>query len=357
MHSKEKAMKLGMRLWAVSLVLAILVSGSSVRAQDKTDKTDKTHKHNSVDPLKCRVCSSAYNKALALVLKKLSGARAGRSANKILTGWLLLADGRHSAELKALVKEAITWKYPNGSQSNWYRALTALFLVEYAKFFPDQKVKRKLRELVIEFQELQWPKGGWSYKPLPGNKIAGTGSVHGMMSSIIYSFLLSAKTLGVEVPDKMLSRADASLMKCFKKGIGIGYKVSLPKGEKTGARGGILMHGLSYAGKTDHPIYRDHLTLLPKLIPDLEQAHHAGYLQGLGVVLGCFNIGPSAYKKLTDRWLDRLMARRNSDGSVCIDSDQSRFDPGVKRRETFPSTAVFALMILLQDPTRLQPGG
>ncbi len=128
-------MKLGMRLWAVSLVLAILVSGYSVRAQDKTDKTDKTHKHDSVDPLKCRVCSSAYNKALAFVLKELSGARAGRSANKILAGWLLLADGRHSAELKALVNEAITWKYPNGSQSNWYRALTALLLVEYAKFF------------------------------------------------------------------------------------------------------------------------------------------------------------------------------------------------------------------------------
>jgi hypothetical protein len=72
-------------------------------------------------------------------------------------------------------------------------------------------------------------------------------------------------------------------------------------------------------------------------------------------MLGCHVQGPLAYKKLTDHWLHKLIAKQGPGGDLYIGDDgDAGGEPGLLRGNV-GSTAAFALMIRLQDPRCLVP--
>ncbi len=335
--------------YSLVAILFIAITGFTRDIQDK---------HTSSDPMKCKRCQTAYNKALDHTLKQLQ--RAYFPA-KMVMGWQLLADGRHPKELESVVDTAIKWQtnpgVKNDHAKNWYPALAGIFLAEYEKHHPSEKVRDVLKEIVVYFEKVREPTGGWfkwqngAFKN--GKQVYPVKDL-GMLTSIIFGYLWTVKTLGISVPDKMLEQADECLLNNLSKR-GLSYGTGQKGGDGTGARGAFVLLGLAYANKMKHKIAETYTTLLPQCIPKMDKGHHVGALHGLGVVLGCHVLGPEVYKKLTEQWLDVLIDKQVSDGGIYIGDDGDAGGEKGLFGEDNGSTAAAALLILLQDHTRLKP--
>lgn len=307
----------------------------------------------------CQRCRVAYDRAKAHTLTRL---RQARFPAKMIMGWLLLADGRQPKELKAVVNDAMRWKQsagadrPHNHRRNWYPALAGILLAEVAKFQPDAKVKNALQGVVDHFVKVQERTGGWykwfegAYNDRPDYPVKDLG----MLDAIVLGFLHEVRSQGVNVPGETLAKAEACVAKLLG-GRGISYGTGSRSGDPTGARGAFAMNGLLYARQSGHSIVKTYTRLLPRCIGKLDQGHHVGGLHALGVVLGCHLLGPGEYKKLTTRWLDEYIDKQQPDGGVYIGDDGDAGGEKGLLGEDDASTAAFALMILLQDPSRLRP--
>lgn len=315
--------------------------------------------HDSPIPSRCRRCSIAYEKAIKHTVQRLPQAR---YPTKMIMGWVLLADGRYPKEAKRVLDEALLWdkrvgpKEPHNHRRNWYPTLAGIFIAEYAKHHPSRDLIEAMDGIVKHFALVQERTGGW-YKWHEGaykDRLDYPAKDLGMLDSMIFGFLWSARTHGVKVPAETLQKADDCLEKLLS-GRGISYGTPQRGGDPTGARGAFAMLGLYYSQNQKHRIATTYKTLLPQQIPNLDQGHHVGGLHCLGVVLGCRLLGRTAYRKLTDAWLDRLIDKQEADGGVYVGDDGDAGGEVGLLGEDDASTGAFALMILLQDPSRLQP--
>lgn len=338
-------------LAAVALVSAF-ASRAIPQAQEKPPAA-----HNSTDPKKCKRCAFAYEKACAYLKKNYSKAS---FAAKMVVGWLFLADsGRFGKELEQVIKEATQWDDRKGKSQhaqNWYPALAGILLAEYYKYNPTAEVQQALVAIVKWFAEKQERTGGW-FKWFEGaykDRLDYPVKDLGMLTSIVYGFLWTVKTLKIPVDDAMMKKADDCLLNILTEK-GIGYGSVSRGGDKTGARGAFVLLGLDYAGQSNHKICKTYVKLLPKQIPNLDQGHHIGAFHGLGVTLGCHKLGTEAYNELVTAWLDKLIAKQDADGGLYIGDDgDAGGEPGLLDGNQ-GSTAAFALMILMQDPKVLRP--
>ena len=339
-----------MKSLAISLAALVLL-GAQPQAAPK-----KPVPHSSPDPRKCKKCLPAYEAALGYVRKNL---QASTFPVKMISAWLLLADGRYPNDLEQTVKTALQWESQRKNSQhaqNWYPALAGLFLAEYHKYFPTPEVQRGLGEIVAEFVKTQERTGGWfkwfegAYKERLDYPVKDLG----MLDSIILGFLHSARTHGIKVPEDTILKAE-KCMDLLLDDRGISYGTPSKYGEKTGARGSFLMLGQDFAGQRTHKVFKVYDGLLLRLIPNLDQGHHVGGLHCLGVVLGCHLLGPKYYDALTSKWLDHYIGLQAGDGSVYIGDDGDAGGEKGLLRGNVASTASFALMILLQDQKVLRP--
>jgi len=281
----------------------------------------------------------------------------------MIMGWLLLADGRHPKDLKNVIAEAMRWRQRVGAKRahnhrrNWYPALAGILLAEYGKFYPNRKLRAALQDIVDHFVGVQEVTGGW-FKWHEGafkDRLDYAVKDLGMLDAIIFGFLCTARTQGVQVPAKTFKGVETCIHKILS-ARGISYGTGSRGGDRTGARGAFALNGLYYMRDRKHEIARVYENLLPKQIPNMDKGHHVGGLHCLGVTLGCRLLGTKVYKKLTDRWLDSLIDRQKPDGGIYVGDDE---DAGGEKKllgEDDASTAAAALLILLQDPSRLVPG-
>ncbi|TET34995.1 MAG: hypothetical protein E3J72_12735 [Planctomycetota bacterium] len=333
--------------WILSIILALLLLGTA---------TAGSKEHNSKDPLKCSVCAPAYEKAIQATRKNL---RSAHFPTMMMMGWVLLADGRFPKDVEQVVNTAVSrWKsYSKQVKhgTNWCPVLAGQFLAEYYKYNPSKKLLKVFAEMVKHFESQQEPSTGcwgkWLGQGLTGYPVKDMG----MLSCIIFGFLHTVKKFGVEVDKDMLSRADARLQRNLSRR-GMSYGTGQRGPDIPSGRGGGIMRNLAFAGMKSHVIYTTYKALLPKMIPNMHKGHHIGGYHCQSVVLGCFTLGSSAYKQLTNYWLDKLIARQDADGGVYVGDDGA--DGGEKGLlgGNHASTAAFALMILLQDSSRLKPG-
>ncbi|MHC4660258.1 MAG: hypothetical protein ACYS8W_01095 [Planctomycetota bacterium] len=336
-----------MSKWIPALLL-LLIFSSPLSAQEK--------EHDSKDPLKCSVCAPAYEKAIQATRKNI---RSARFPTKMMMGWVLLADGRFPEDVQHVVDTALSrWKSYSGQVqhgTNWGPVLAGQFLAEYYKYKPSKKLLKVFAEIVKHFEEQQEPSTGcwgkWLGQGLKGYPVKDMG----MLSCMIFGYLHTVKKFGVEVDKDMLSRADSRLQKNLSK-MGMSYGTGQRGPDQTGGRGGAIMHQLAFAGMKSHKIYTTYKPLLPKMIPNMHKGHHIGGWHCQCVVMGCFTLGSGVYKQLTNYWLDKLIAKQDADGSVYIGDDGADGGEEGLLGGNHASTAAFALMILLQDSSRLKPG-
>ncbi len=328
----------------LALVLALLPA-ASLRGQEKGPAVP-----HSPDPRKCRACLPAYEKALAY-LKKYLG-KMSFSA-KMVAGWVFLADGRFPKETDQIVREAMQWERKKGTSQhaqNWYPALAGILLAERYKWLPSADVREELVRIVKWFQEKQERTGGW-FKWFEGaykDRLDYAVKDLGMLTSIVYGFLWTVKTLKIPVDETTMKKADDCLLNILTDR-GIGYGSVSRTADTTGARGGFALLGLDYAGLPQHKICNTYVKLLPQQIPNLDKGHHIGAFHGLGVTLACHRMGPETYAKLTAKWLDRLIAKQTDAGGVYIGDDGDAGGEKGLIGGDYGSTGAFALMILLQD--------
>ncbi len=323
--------------------------------------------HSSENPRKCVRCSKAYDKAFAYVRKNYASCP---FASQMLIGHLFLADGRCSDELKKIVSTALSWKEKQKSSSgnaggiktnewNWHPVMAGLLLGEHYKFHPDKDVLVGLQGIVDALAKTQEPSGGWFHCPVRDNKVKYPVKDMGIVTSMALGVLWTAKTLGVKVPETILQKADNCVVNLLKeKGIlynGIGYGTGYDFGDATGSRGSYALIGLEFAGQKDHKVYSFYEKALPEKIKTLDKGHHTGGLHAVGVVLACHRLGPKVYDKLVHEWLDKLIDRQDADGGLLIGDDGASGGEKAELNGNYTSTAAFALMILLQDPTVLKP--
>lgn len=338
-----------MRGAARHLLLALLVVVSGARA---VPGGAAAHAHAEGGPLACPRCAGAYERAMAHTLRRLPEAR---FVTQMIMGWTLLADGRHPDELRQVVETAIRWREqhrPGAHSENFNPAFAGIFLVEYNKLHPADANRQAIQGIVDHFATAQERTGGF-FKVFEGAEGYPAQDL-GMLNGTLLGFFHAARKQGVVLPDGMLERLEACVQGTLT-GEGISYGTGNSLGDTTGSRGGFATWGLRYAGREDHAVVRVYRSLLPARIPSLDKGHHVGGMHCLGVVLGCRLLGDAAYGQVTACWLDRLIDRQQEDGGVYVGDDE---DAGGEREllgEDDASTAAFALMILLQDPTRLDP--
>jgi hypothetical protein len=319
-------------------------------------------KHTSPDPMKCKVCRPAYDKAVARVCDQL---RRSTFPVKMVCGWLLLADGRHPKDLEHCIDTAIAWKTQGAYRErshpgNWYPALAGVYLAEVNKHRPKRRIRAAMSGIIAHFAATQEKGGGW-YKWHEGalrERLDYPTVDLGYVTSLAMALLHTARAQGIAVPPETMRRGEEWLARCTTdRGIAYGTTRAGRRsgGEKTGGRGSHLVLALGYAGKVDHRVFEVYRRLLPDLLPNLDQGHHVGALHGLAVTLGCHTLGPKVYRKLTDLWLARLMAKQEADGGLYIGDDGDAGGESGLLRGNVGSTAAFALMILLQDHDRLVP--
>lgn len=339
------------------LLLACTVIVGSVGTFASAQAVPK--KHGAKVWSECKRCRMAYAKAMEHTLTRLQ--RASFPA-KMVMGWLLLADGRHKKELESVIAEAMRWRQrvgqrrPNNHRRNWYPALAGILLAEYSKFHPSRKTREAMQLLVDHFVFVQERTGGW-YKWKEGaykDRLDYPVKDLGILNAMIFGFLCTAKAQGVNVPTESFKRADACLNSLLSSR-GVSYGTGSRGGDTTGARGAFALNGLIYAQDKKHRIHKIYASLLPQRIPKMDQGHHVGAFHCLGVALGCHLLGPKVYKQLTDHWLDRLIDKQQADGGIYVGDDgDAGGEKGLLGGDD-GSTAAAALLILLQDPSRLKP--
>ena len=348
-----RAVRATLVAWCGALALAGAARGAETTARLE---------HTSRDPMKCKVCRPAYEKALAYVRKNL---KRSRFPVKTVAGWTFLADGRCAEELGHCVDAAIDWQKqpgynPRSHSGNWYPALAGVFLAEYYKYRRDPRVLKAMQGIVDHFVKTQERTGGWwkwhegAYKDRLDYAVVD----HGFVSSLVLSFFYTAKVHGVTIPKETFQRGDQAILN-ITTSRGIGY--GMPRGggsgwgDKTGGRGGMLIPGLGYAGRLDHEVYKTYKTLLAEKLPLMDQGHHVGSFHCLALTLGSHHQGPQTYRKLTDLWLDKLIRRQDAEGGLYIGDDGDAGGEPVLMGGNVAATASFALLIRLQDPDRLVP--
>jgi hypothetical protein len=304
--------------------------------------------HAHKDTLSCRKCSGPYQKALASVVARFP--KAG-FPEKIIAGFLFLADGRHPNELQQVVQVASRAKASaNSYNGNWYLGMAGLFLSEHYRLQPSPEVKQALLDLVETAQKTQEPTGGWNHHLGFGKKYCADDL--SIVTSMLFTTLLNMRESGIDVPKPLVERTGENLAKLLRP-TGLDYGTRDSWGEVSGSRIGMASIGLHAAGLTSNPIYTTALKALPERLKRLDKGHGTGCIHLLSVTLACHRLG--IYSKLTDEWLDKLIAKQAADGSFLLGDDGAGGGEKQLIGNDIGSTAAFALFLLLQDGERLNP--
>lgn len=305
-------------------------------------------RHNSSDPKKCKRCSMAYERAVAHII---DGFENILFPARIVAGFLLLYDGRHPEQLRAVIDEAIRWRemrkmVTTNDGVNWYPALALLFLTEHFRHRGTDDARKAIEGLIEYLKQNQEPTGGWfKWTVGEGGRLSYPVRDLSMLTAIVYGSLLRARASGIRVPAGMLDRAEKCLLSNLS-GAGISYGTGQRGPDRTGGRGAFALAGLYDAGLRQHRICTTYARLLPRTLPSLDKGHHVGGLHFLGVVLACYRLGPGAFARLTEEWLDRLIDRQDEHGGVYLGDDGASGGEKALFGGDFASTASFALLIL-----------
>jgi hypothetical protein len=136
---------------------------------------------------------------------------------------------------------------------------------------------------------------------------------------------------------------------------GIGYGTGSNATDRVGSHGAYAYIGIAMAEAKDNKFY-DHLTgTIHGRFNRLAEGHCVSCLHWLSVSVACYLQGQDTYDSLCKEWLDKCMAKQQPDGSVLLGDDKAGGGEEKYLGDRVGSTAVFALMLMLQEPGCFDP--
>lgn len=332
---------------AVPAVALLFGLALSARAQDKTPAPSPLGgQHTSRDPRRCKRCAPALSKALSYVAGKAGSAG---YTQKLMLGWLGLVDPSCS-EYTGRAIQLATSARSVGFNGNWYIALGGIFLAAVYYRYRDGRAAGGMQSIMVEAQKNQHYTGGWHHNK--NFKKQGYSEDLGILTAMLFGMFMTMKGHGMSVPRPMLEKAEKNLESLMGP-TGIGYGTGKGKFDTAGSRGAYAFMGLHFGGASNHPFYEKLKSGMRSRIASMNKGHAVGCLHFLSMSIGAYLAG--FYDEVAKEWIDQCIDRQGADGSILLGDDGVGGGEGKTLGDKVGSTAVFAIMLLLQKPGAFDP--
>jgi hypothetical protein len=334
---------------AAALFLLLLIPGSAPGQDEEKPEEDPSPlggEHTSRDPKKCKKCSRALSKALSYIRRK------GNSTGWVQTmmlGWLGLVDRNYSNFTGKALQKAGQAK-SMGFNGNWYIAIPAIFCAAAYYRYKDGRAAGAMSRIAADARKNQHKTGGWHHNK--NFKMQGYSDDLGILTAMLFGMFQTMKGHKRSVNKGMLEKCEKNL-ESIMGSTGIGYGTGKGKGDRAGSRGAYALMGLYFGGQKDHPFFAKLRAALPRQVASLDKGHAVGCLHFLSVAIAHYLAG--IYDDLAKVWIDKLIEKQQGDGSILLGDDEAGGGEEKTIGGKVGSTAVFAIMLLLQQPGRLEP--
>jgi hypothetical protein len=299
---------------------------------------EKQQTHPDTCPKDCKICKEAIDKGIDYIVKTSSGV-----CELSMCGLVLLAsganldDGKYSKKLKGVLEFILGKSRKDGMISEHdshgieVTALAVIFLSEIYKRKEDPKVKEVILKAVKYFEKNQEKRkrNGWNYADDERNSSLGILPADASIAGTTYTVLgalLSAKSAGIEVPEKAISKGIDSLIYCISENGAIGY-CDTPGGLKditsklSYARAGGALYALERAGRQEEnktKKLRDHfLNNIDKVHMCVKSSDYDPHFRHalLFATMGLYQIGGKTWKSNYTLLRDALLSSQLPNGS------------------------------------------
>lgn len=309
--------------------------------------------HDSSNPWKCKACQKPLAAAYEFLEKQGAGAD---GYAQFFLGWLYLADNLHPKELDRAASRLSAGFYKQGGfNGNWATCMSAVFLAEVYRRQPTEKLRGTLLEVLKVAEANMEPTGGWchhkGFAVESGYNKRGGGVDLGILTSMMYGAMVSMKKSGVPVPERMLYAAERNL-ESLSDGQGVCYGTDNKVPDTAMGRAAWMWPGLHAAKHTGSKFYARIPKGLASRCKNTDQGHAFPPLHFMSVALAMHLLGPETYSKFSGHWIDRLIALQKADGSIELPHTEGV--PFQRQHNYVPSTATFALILVLQQPGALE---
>ncbi|MFC1479679.1 PDZ domain-containing protein, partial [Planctomycetota bacterium] len=316
--------------------------------------------HTSRDPMECAACSKAINAALKYVIeipkpgeKGCMSYQISRLCDPFFAGWAYIASGRHIKQLEWCVKKLSDPKFykKGGGNGNWYPAMAAMFLSEIYKRYPTEKTKNVLIDIIEYASQMQEPTGGWNHRKGFVYPVAGGGKDISIITSIIYGAMLNMKYCGIPVPEDTFKAAGNNLIK-ITDGAGLSYGTGNSVGDRTMGRACWMYLALHSMRNIRFKYARSIPQGVNARYKNTDGGHAYPPLHYASVAMTMHLLGPRMYNKFASYWINRMIPLQKANGSVLLPNKENMGT--MEANQYVSSTAVFALILLLQKPGALE---
>lgn len=309
-----------------------------------------------------KALDEAAKKAFASIRETRGKSWAG-SAESAFCGLAYLAQGStpstgdYAEDLRACVEGCLSVDESARRRENWYYALMILFLSEVQKKEPRDEIRERIAWLLKSLQQNQEATGGWSHKKGHVYQVFGKQVPDiAYLTALVIAAMGDARSVGIELPAGMLERALQDC-KSVSNGAGLNYGTNNPVQDFGCSRGAMLLIGLHFLGQKGG-MYSQYAGAVRSRLAELPQAHAFPPIHYFGTGVACYLTGSFAeWKK---RWLGKLLAQRERDGSIWFKSKEIEQNPQRDlERESLKTntmgTAILALLCCLDRNHVFQP--
>jgi hypothetical protein len=302
--------------------------------------------HEETDPLKCKTCKPALERAVAYVRAHY---RSADVAGIVYAGLMFLMLDPNGPDLQACVQAA--GRHAQNPFNNWYFGLSAYFLSEVYLRRPSAEIQGFLNAAMNRAGAMIEDTGGWchnqgEWRRTNYHKQGGSRDL-GMLTGMVFAAMVNMKAAGLELPEALFKKVEKNL-EAISDGLGFKYGTDNGCPDFAMGRGAYVFLGLTNGGMDSHPFYDTIVQGLEKRYRDIERGHACACIHHFGVAAAMHRAGK--YPQFAEAWIDKLIAKQAADGSISLGCDR-----GDQFADKTGNAAAFACILLLQKEGAFKP--
>jgi hypothetical protein len=322
----------------------------------------------------CPLCQAALAKAQAYLKKNFNPQFFGLILDSFFGGFAFMMDRgeNHEKELAVcarncrnlIVKPTGDGNFANASDvgedwCSWKKSMAMYFLAEYSLRYGLNPENKAALVAGAEFATKTQQKGGGWFHSAPKEQQYSPDIA--IIGCIFYAAFLEMKALGVD-PGPILDQT-RTYLESVSDGKTIGYSKGWHGGMGGGGADGFINLGLLGSGHADDRWGAGLAAWMKQNYMDAGHGHANGELHYFALGAALHRLGPEHYAKFATCHVHRLIEVQREDGSVPglshDNPNETEFfqklksDP--KAQGNYASTAVFACLLLMEQPGAFSP--
>jgi hypothetical protein len=326
-----------------------------------------------LDYRQCPKCQAALGKALAYLKKNFKPQMFGLILDSFFGGFAFMMDSSesHEKELAVCAKNCrdLIKPAPDGNFASptvvgeewcsWKKSMAMFFLTEYSlRYGLTPENKASLQEGVAFAVKTQQKGGGWFHS---GPKETQYSPDIAIIGCIYYAAFLEMKALGLD-PGPILDQT-RTYLESISDGKTIGYSKGWRGGMGGGGADGFITLGLLASGNADDTWGAGLAGWMKQHYTDAPHGHANGELHYFALGTGLHRLGHEHYAKFATCHVHRLIDIQREDGGIpAMSHDITSETEFLQKQKTdtslqssFPATAVFACLLLMERPGAFSP--